>query len=373
MNSPFKSSVFWLSLLVMAASFWIWSERQGRHQLAALEEQKIQTQRATALLFRAFHTDNYLTYAALSKTTARMGDKEMETVARIIHAPRRLSISYQSGDHAGLSGGYIEHWTWRQVAASQPMIPYAELERPNDEMAATRFALLLENYKAQWRKNEPVSGRETALVEIEPLRPTDGARGPGRKLWIDSQTGLTLRQQSFNYQGRLIVESVLSEVDYTPQITSDTFVTPQKLRQAAQTKPWVAHEAGGESRERVAKLAGLLPPNAKNLPPGFRFDSVGANRCTACGAVCYAVLSRYTDGLNTLTIFALKPDCMTIEKTAGKSDAKNGMQSCEFGTGTMVMRQTPQGHLIAVADLPAAALERVLESTTVTAYNSSQR
>lgn len=374
-SSPFKCSVFWLSLIVVAASFFIWNQRQEHHQKTALEQRQLQTQRTAALLFRTFHTDNYLTYSALSKTTARMGEKKMESVARLIHAPRRLAIEYLKGDFAGLRGGYNENWSWRQTSASQPMIPYAELERPADEMAAERFALLLENYRATWKGNEIVSGRETAVVQLSPMAQDGSAHGPARRLWIDLKTGLTLRQQSFNYQMMPMMESTLSEVDYAPPITPDTFVTPQKMKKAAQTKPWMVHD-NGNHRERVAQLSRLLPPSPKSLPPGFRFDSVGAHRCQLCVNPCYAGLSRYSDGLNTLTVFAVNLACPNFpvkNAKAARGQSKKAieqsmLQSDDFGTGTVVMRDTTQGRLVAVGDLPAPVLRRVLESTTLQAY-----
>lgn len=377
-SSPYKCGLFWVSAVLIIASLFIWNDRQQRQQHAALEKQQLQTQRVAALLFRTFHTDNYLTYSALSKTTARMGDKKMESVARLIHAPRRLAISYISGDYAGLSGGYNQHWSWRQVNSAQPMVPYAELQRPADEMAAGRFALLLENYNAHWNGNEAVSGRDAAVVELSPMRPAQGARGPARKLWIDTKTGLTLRQQSFNYQMMPVMESVLSEVSYSPTITEATFVTPQKMHKAAQSKPWMVYDSGND-REKVSQLAGLYPPEPKNLPPGFQFDSVGAHRCQLCNDSCYAVVSRYSDGLNTLSIFAINLSCPNYPDKVKKSDGEaaknqashNVLESSDFGTGTIVRHDTPQGHLIAVADLPAPVLKRVLESTTIRAYNSA--
>lgn len=389
-SSPYKCSLFWVSVVVIAASLFVWNGRQQRRQQAAVEKRQLQTQRVAALLFRTFHTDNYLTYSALSKTTARMGDKKMESVARITHAPRRLLITYLSGDFAGLSGGYNQHWSWRQVSQGQPMVPYAELERPADEMAAGRFALLLENYKANWNGNAKISGHEVAVVQLSPMRPVKGARGPARKLWIDAKTGLTLRQQSFNYQMVPVMESTLSEVSYSPQITPATFVTPEKLQAAAQTQPWMVHDSG-DDRDRVTQLSGLYPPEPKDLPNGFQFDSVGAHRCESCEKPCYAVLSRYTDGLNTLTVFAVNLKCGGIvnaatspvgrqNKVGAENNSKNSsleasskdaLQSCDFGTGTLVMRDTKEGHLIAVADLPAEVLQRVLESTTVRVYNSA--
>ena len=380
-SSPFKCSVFWASLVLVVAALFIWNGRQERRLQAAVEKQQIQTQRASALLFRTFHTDNYLTYSALSKTTARMGDEEMESVARIIHAPRRLSIAYIQGDHAGLRGGYNEHWSWRQVNNAGPTIPYAELERPADELAAQRFALLLENYRATWKGTEIVSGRKVDVVQLSPMQRADGARGPARKLWIDAETGLTLRQKSYNYQMMPVMESVLSEVDYAPQISETTFVTPQNLKKAAQTTPWMVHDSGNH-RERVAQLSGLEPPQPKVLPPGFHFDSVGAHRCQMCQNPCYAGVSRYTDGLNTLTIFAVNLSCPNFPSKNAKAIAgQSGSQTKksaepsilppdDFGSGTMVMREAGEGHLVAVSDLPAPMLRRVLDSTTLQAYNS---
>ena len=372
-SSPFKSIVFWISILVVAASLWTYKERREHHHDKALAKQQVKTQRAVAMLFRAFHTDNYLTYSALSTTTAHMGEREMKSVARIVHAPQKLSIRYESGALAGMSGGYNRHWTWRQVSTGQPMIPYAELERPNEEMAAQRFALMLENYKARWEGNETQNGREVEVVRLMPLYPAEGARGPSRKLWIDAKTGLTLRQQSFNFMMMKVMESVLSDVNFEPEIRDDTFVTPQTLSDAAKSKPWMAHETLND-RERVAKLAGLYPPEAKDLPRGFELDGVGAHRCQTCQSACYAVLSRYTDGLNTLTVFALKSTCALdgiapgAKNSFAAKSSSGAPQSCEFGTGTLTTREVPEGHLIAVADLPAKALQKVLDSTAVQRY-----
>lgn len=380
-SSPFKSSIFWVSLIVVVASLWVFKERREHHQQKAIAKQQVKTQRAVAMLFRAFHTDNYLTYSALSTTTAHMGKEEMQSTARIIHAPQKLSIQYQSGALEGVSMGYNQHWSWRKTT-SQPMIPYAELERPNEEMAAQRFALMLENYKARWEGNETQNGREVEVVRLLPLYPAEGASGPARKLWIDAKTGLTLRQQSFNFMMMKVMESVLSDVNYEPEIKDDTFVTPQKLSDAAKSKPWMAHETLND-RARVAKLAGLYPPEVKKLPSGFEFDGVGAHRCQSCDGACYAVLSRYTDGLNTLTVFALTTDCGAVNSADGSessgakdnkkstsSKATDAAQSCEFGTGTLVTRDVPEGHLIAVSDLPAKALENVLASTTVRRFEA---
>lgn len=384
-SSPFKCSLFWVSIFVVAAAAWLWNGRQERHHQAAVAQAEVRAarsaQNSAALLMRAFHADNYLTYAATSNTKVRMAGTEMSTVARLVHAPRRLSIAYLQGDYAGLHSGYNEQWSWRQVSTSQPMIPYAEMERQNTDMAAQRFALLLQNYNVVSQGRAQLAGREAEVVEIHPFAPAEGAQGPAKKLWIDSKTGLTLRMQSFNYQMMPVMDSVLSEIDLSPQITESTFVPPLKLREVARHRPWMAHESG-EDEARIARLSGLFPPrpDIKVLPAGFEFDSVGAHRYDAdasgkpIASGCYAALSRYSDGLNTLTIFALHSDCAPVIAPIATSldDKKTSTQSCDFGTGTLVMRNTPQGPLIAVADLPAPVLRRVLAATTIRRYNAAR-
>jgi hypothetical protein len=394
-SSPFKCSLFWISLVVVAAAAWLWNGRlERRHELrlARLENRAhLDAQSTAALLFKAFRADNYETYSALSQTTARMGKSQISSVARVTHAPGRLSIEYLKGDYAGLHTGYNERVAWRQGDASQPMVPYAEMERPALETAVKRFALLLKNYRATDEGQTRLAGREAQIVDLRPFEPATGAQGPAKKLWIDTQSGLTLRQQTFNYQMMPVMESVLSELDFTPQITTTTFVPPQKLREAARQHPWMARDAGNDI-ESVARQTGVYPPqpDASTLPSGFEFDSVGAHRCDSCisgtSTPCYAALARYTDGLNTLTVFALSSDCAhsDLAGTNANFSASNavtanpvkadGLESaaCDFGTGTLVTRSTQNGQLIAVADLPAPVLHRVLAATSVRLYNRRQ-
>jgi hypothetical protein len=403
-SSPFKSGLLWLSIAMIVAAAWLWNgraERRHEQRLARMERQsQQQAQQTAALLFRAFRADNYLTYSALSKTTARMGQTQIASTARVVHAPSRLSIVCLQGDYAGLQSGYNDLWAWRQVGSSQTVIPYVEMERPAIDMAVRRFGLMLENYEAVHEGRAQMNGREVEVVQLRPFHPAEGATGPSKKLWIDAKTGLTLRLQTFNHQMMPVMESFLSEVNFAPQITERTFVRPQQLQQVAQQRPWMAHD-GGNDVQNVARLSGIYPPQpeSKFLPAGFVFDSVGAHRCLTCNSstpqnstataddqkTCYAALSRYTDGLNTLTIFALRPECELASTLVGeikgqvkgedKSETKSSAardNTCEFGTGTMVMHDTDEGELIAVGDLPAPVLKRALDATSIRLYNASQ-
>lgn len=327
--------------------------------------------RVADLLERSSRADTQLSYSAVVTLVTNMGGKAMRSQARLIRAPRKLSITYIGGDGKGMSSGYNERWFWRRDNSRTPMEAYAAVAYRPDEMAAQRLRLLLKNYPGRLLGEGAVDGRPADIVELSPARPVEGARGPLRRMWIDRATGLTLRTDTFNHKGEAMMTSTVSRLDLSPQITQTTFVPPGSMAKVAVKRPWMAEEMGAQ-RESVARASGLQPPAPAFVPSGFAFDSVGIHRCEDRPGAVIAALSRYGDGLNILTIFALsegaaKPDAL---KSSGRS--KNDLKNLpaapvvsSFGHGTMAMRHTPDGLLVAVADLPAPVLKRVLASTKI--------
>jgi negative regulator of sigma E activity len=90
------------------------------------------------------------------------------------------------------------------------------------------------------------------------------------------------------------------------------------------------------------------------LPAGFELDGYGLHKAVQ-GSSKQIVLSRYSDGLNTLTVFAM-PGSASL-----KTDSWG---SCDFGPGTLASRLTGGGRLVAISDLPDATLQRVLNSAS---------
>jgi negative regulator of sigma E activity len=230
-------------------------------------------------------------------------------------------------------------------------------------MAERRFKLTTQNYHGRILGSEKVDGLVAQIVELEPRHLVDGARGPKKRLWVDRKNGLTLRVESFNYQARPVMTSVLSKVNLNPNV-KDAFMPPSRMKAAATRTPWMAEEMGNQF-PRVIKETGIHPPQPEYLPPGFKFDNVGMHRCNDKGAKFLAALTRYTDGINVLTIFAMRPDAELPGISAQARAGGVKRQSCDFGMGTMAMRELPNGRLVAVADLPPKTLDRVLDSTTI--------
>jgi negative regulator of sigma E activity len=317
------------------------------------------------LLRRTYETDNKLRYSAVSTTTAMYGSHKMESKARLMRAPRKLTITYLSGDRKGLQTGYNEHWFWRQDG-QQPMQAYAAVAIRPDEMAAQRFTLMTKNYGARVLKADKVGERDCQVVEVRRLKPLPGARGPAKHLWIDTDTGLTLRTDSFNYAGNLVMRSTLSKIEWKPQDSSQHFISPEKMHEVAGKRPWMAEEMG-QDRDKVAAATGIVPPQPAKLPDGFVLDSVGMHRLDENDpTVKPAALSRFSDGMNVLTVFAMRTaGAGQSSPKAQKGPARN-IDTCEFGAGTVSMRDDANGtSLMAVGDLPPALLNEVLDSTRV--------
>ncbi len=355
-SSSSRYGLFVVASLILVMAGVVWNLRAQRANLVrAQTANRHETQHAVSLLIRAFLADTQLTYSALSQTTALYAGKEMKTQALLTRTPRAMAISYLNGDRQGLQTGYNGRWFWRSAPGSG-MRAHAEVMQEAPAMMARRLSLMLDNYTIEWKNSGIDEGRAVEILEIRPSRDIDGARGPGKILTIDSETGLTVSTRTFDYNWQMVMQSKLSKIDFTPTITAKTFASPQEMSQAAKTKPWLAQDMGHNDAE-VAQMTGFQPPTPTYVPPGFMMDGVGVHRCNENGTGPMAAFTRYTDGLNVLTVFAMpEPEVDTM--TAPE-------QICDFGSGTLISAKTPNGYAIVVSDLPPATLRRVVDSTKV--------
>jgi len=341
MRPPSRFPLLLVSGLVLLAALLVWNTRSKN------------STRASTLLERTMRADNDLTYAATSTVTAMYGGKAVDSSARVVRAPRKLSITYLSGDRKGLNSGYNERWFWRKDEGT-PMRAYAEVKLRPDEMAAHRYRLMIQNYRSYWLGEDTVNGRVADIVEVRPKTPVDGAHGPFKRLWVDRESGLSLRNDLFNYQRQPVMKTVLSKIDLNPKITAETFATPDAMMKVASKDGWTAEEMGKDV-DGVARKSGIRIAAPKYLPPGFDFDAVGVHYCADWGKAKPAALARYIDGINTLTIFAVPIQAGVVKTPSGTLGA------CDFGPGTMVTAQKNDVQLIAVGDLPPVTLKRVLD------------
>lgn len=366
------------SAFVLTVAGAVWSIRAQKATLKAEQSQQIAlmdkereqerrgSQHSIALLIRAFLAERQTSYSALVETRASYAGKVMQSTAKVIHTPTAMGIWYLKGDKQGLSLGYNQRWMWRQPSGA-PMEAYAEMTEEPAALVAKRMTLMLENYSVSRVRADKVAGRDVEVLEIRPLHGIDGSTGPGKYLSVDQKTGLALETETFDHKWQSMMKSSLSQIDFSPRITPQTFASPSEMSQAAKRKTWMARDMGSD-RADVARETGWQPPTPKYLPPGFAFDSVGVHHCgptatVASGAQAgpkdgpVAAMARYTDGLNTLSVFAMPaPEA---------SPNASPEQVCDFGPGTLISKRGNGGFIIAVADLPESTLRKVVDSTVL--------
>lgn len=317
--------------------------------------------RAWMLLERSLRADAEVPVAARVQTVVFAGNRQIQSEAKLIRAPHRLSITYLSGPMRGQAGGFSERWFWRENAGQ--LVPYAEVAQRPDQMARARFDLMRQNYRADLQAPAQLNGRAVEVVELRPIHPAPGASGPARRLFIDAQTGLTLRTESFNYRLQPVSHSTFSDLKLRPVVTKTTFEAPAAIAAAAAASFWQGEELGHNQRA-VERKIGLAPPQSDALPQGFVLDGVGVHRCTrSVPGMQVAAFTRYTDGINVLMIYAVK----SVPSAAQNAPVPlpgagvfGGDLNCNFGPGTMISRAQDGGTLVAMGDLPVAVLERAL-------------
>ena len=319
--------------------------------------------RAWALLGRALQANSEVSFEARVETVIFVGARSLQSESRIVRAPGHLAITYLSGPMKGQRSGASHQLFWRQDAAGQ-VTPYAQSASPPAAIASRRFELMRANYQAHMRAPDAVDGRPVEVVELRPASFRGDLAGPARRIFIDDATGLTLRTEEFNARLQPASHSTLSHLDFHPKISQTTFRAPSELLIAAQQSFWRGEELGDDARA-VEQKTGLAPPQSDRLPRGWKRDGFGVHRCAQSREMLQiAAFTRYTDGLNVLTLFAVKDaSAADLAKDAAiKTDARFPA-TCSFGPGTLISRRDGAGTLLAIGDLPPEVLRRVLQGT----------
>lgn len=348
-----------VALAVAGSAVFLWASRvePTPAALAATDDA-----RAWMLLERSLRADAQLPLQARVQTVVFAGNRQIQSESQLARAPQHLAVTYLSGPMKGQASGFSQNWFWRQEAGK--LAPYAQVARRPDEMARGRFDLMRQNYVARLQAPQQLDGRAVEVIELRPIHPALGARGPARRVFIDARTGLTLRTESFNYRLQPVSHSTFSDLELkAPAPTA--FETPAAIAAAAQQSFWQGEELGHDERA-VEREVGLSAPQSQRLPRGFAVDGVGVHRCVRNepGKLQLAAFTRYTDGLNVLTLFAVKaaplsePNSPVVPGDVATDLA--GDLNCNFGPGTIISRSEGGGTLMAMGDLPVAVLQRAL-------------
>ena len=315
--------------------------------------------RAWALLGRALRANSDVAFSAQVETVVFVGERSLQNEAHIVKAPEHLAITYLSGPLKGQRSGFSKRWFWRQDAAGQ-LVPFAQIAVAPDQIANRRFELMRANYQAQMCAPAQVNGRPVEVVELRPSHPWGAIAGPARRVFIDDATGLTLRTEEFNARLQPVSHSTFSRLHLRPAITKTTFRPPSAILAASAQSFWRGEELGEDARA-VEQKVGIAPPQSAAIPRGWKRDGFGVHRFQAPNQTLEtAAFTRYTDGLNVLTLFAIKN--APGANVASPARPQQLPATCSFGPGALVSRADGAGTLLALGDLPPEILRQVLQN-----------
>jgi hypothetical protein len=149
---------------------------------------------------------------------------------------------------------------------------YAELLRQHES-----FIKRLQNraFILERQGNDTIAGRPADVVRIGPRA---GKRGPTWRLWLDKETGLRLRLEQQDPEGRIIFSAYYVTIDLKPTFTAQDFTPPAEMpktqfplrpqrfstTEAAQ-KAGYALQIPATLRENYRLKEVLVAPNARRM------------------------------------------------------------------------------------------------------------
>lgn len=158
---------------------------------------------------------------------------------------------------------------------------------------AAQAKLILANYRVSLGAAGTLAGRSAMPLNIAAKH----SFNPSRKMWVDTSTGLILRDDLFAPDGKPRSSTRFVSVTYKPQAVS-LFQPPARVTPAPAMGPNSLRAAASASEAQ--KLSGRPTPKPAYVPPGYRAVSYGlvkSRRNTWMPSV------RYEDGLSAFTVF----------------------------------------------------------------------
>ncbi|PSK97355.1 MucB/RseB-like sigma(E) regulatory protein [Murinocardiopsis flavida] len=243
--------------------------------------------RAVDLLRRAVRAEAQLGYEGVQRLSFFNGQRTQSTTVEVAHQPGYGTV-LDRPESGGGAGGLV-------VDAELPPGEAVDSAQPPLDLDDTLLTLLRGNYTIAAAGDAVVCGRDAGMVEA---RRSDGSAA-GR-FWIDDATGLLLRRETLDNEGRVAQSSVFVAIEMVERAgdESESAAAGPPSRMFAgsrRTEPW-GDRLGAADRRRLDAAGWRLPERLAG-----RFSLVEA-RSRGAGAA-RAVHLTYSDGLSMLSVF----------------------------------------------------------------------
>ena len=313
---------------------------------------------AAGILRDSYAAEKKLQFAGrlTTKVVCRAGVPPSADV-KIVRSGRMSKMEYLSGPSAGTSIIDDGKSMIRLVTSSRTAYVSKTPEAPE------QLDLLLANYTPVLAGSGKIAGRECYEIKLAPKC----VGNPWKKLWIDKTSHLTLKTERYGSDGALVSSTEYGSVDYSARPTASQFRVPSGWK--------TVNLAGapGVGLSAIQKAVGFAPIRPNYVPKGYKFDDYYLQNTPKCTP--FAGL-RYTNGLNTISVFERKGGCFGPGygcgrgRGRGRGCGRGGCSSAEPGCCLLVnepqakMVHTTVGDLtvIVVGDIALTELQKMANS-----------
>lgn len=207
---------------------------------------------------------------------------------------------------------------------------------------------------AQIVGQDTVAGRGCDIVEVRATRISDA---PTRRFWIDRETGLRLRTEEKNAQGKVLSGSYYTSLDLSPKFLASDFVPPKEddNKKGMHGDRWGHKEKRRFTTVSEARQAGFAAPEPTYLPSGYTLRQVEAAQDGSHIAL------RYANGMNALSVAVLREGVPPRVKSFLSSDGSAYLPFPQGKHGLFVRGENGSAYLL-IGDLPEGEMRKIAAS-----------
>ena len=277
------------------------------------------------LLLRSEEADKHVDYRGIKNVTLVLGEQTTVATVKVLHLKPNLtrSVYFSPAELAGTVVIRNGNREWKYRPREDAWEPTGPCPMPGGE---TVRRSILGSYDVRLVGTERVAGREAYVLQAVPK--SHGAHT--HRVWVDREYYLVLGTQIETDSGAVLRSSRYLSLQINPgDIDRRLFRVEGKIKPTA----------------RPAADPGFRVMKPSYLPKGYRLE---ATECLSING-CSCVHSRFTNGVNTVSIFQHKA---TSQTPSASVDCRvtNSLTWTRGGMRLTIMGDLPRPELQKIAD-----------------------
>lgn len=300
---------------------------------------------ADEMIRRTFHAEKNVNFIGTQVSLVSIKGQERKSRLTIMHkVPNLMRVEF---DLPPETRGQIivadGQFRWRYFPQKKEVIKTPQEMGGRKRCWGDHRTRLAEmNFHASLLGEEKIAGHPAFTVQVEPNVPGP----PVRKLWIDQETFLRLKSQTIDRLGNVVESTEFEKINFNPSFEVNTFnfTPPQGVRviEPPPRKP-------AEVLKSLSELKAKAPFPVKTpdfLPKGFAWDSGSLQQHYGRVAVVWI---RYTDGINTLSLFQRKMN-RDLPDSAPRPAPRGAVMWAQDGISFFLVGNLPADILMKIAN-----------------------